>query len=111
LERERWVVQRDRPIFLTWIALSWQAPPGVFLKQVERRRKFLEGELARELEVIRSIREEVGHSFHEAVWMVSLTIQQFRTELRWLRQLARQAHRRAPAKHPQYVPPVPDAKS
>ncbi len=105
LERNDWALQRDRPIFLTWIALSWQAPPGVFLKQVERRRKFLEGELAREHAIFRSIREEVGHSFHEAVWMVSLTIQQFRTELRWLGRLARQAHRRAPAKRPQHVPP------
>ena len=105
LEREDWTLQRDRPIFLTWIALSWQASPGVFLKQIERRRKFLGGELVRERAVLQSIREEVGHSFHEAVWMVSLTIELFRTELRWLRRLARQARRRAPAKHPQYVPP------
>src|SRR5580704_17167402 len=40
LEREDWTVHRDRPPFLTWLALSWQAPPGVFLKQVRRRLQF-----------------------------------------------------------------------
>src|SRR5439155_1495276 len=44
LEREEWTTQRERPPFQTWIALSWQARPGVFEKQIERRRKFLEHE-------------------------------------------------------------------
>jgi DNA-binding PadR family transcriptional regulator len=98
LEREDWAVQRDRPPFLTWMALSWQARPGVFRRQVERRREFLETELAREETTLRSIRAEVGHRFHEAVWMVSLTIRQLRVELRWLGQLSREMDRRAPAR-------------
>jgi DNA-binding PadR family transcriptional regulator len=110
LEREDWTVHRDRPPFLTWLALSWQAPPGVFLKQVRRRLQFLESELAREQAVLRSIRTEVGHRFHEAVWMVSLTIQQFRVELRWLRKLLSEAHRRAPARRPQYAETSADRK-
>ena len=103
LERGNWTTARGRPPFLTWMALSWQARSGVFRRQLERRRKFLENELAREIETLRSIRSEVGHHFHEAVWMVSLMIEQFRTELRWLRKLAREIPRRAPARHPQYV--------
>ena len=103
LERAEWTTQRERPPFLTWVALSWQARPGVFRQQVERRQKFLEKELAREEAVLRSIREEVGHRFHEAVWMVGLAIQQFRTELRWLRKLSHEVDRRAPARHPQYA--------
>ena len=102
LERVDWTTQRERPPFLTWIALSWQARPGVFEQQLRRRQQFLEKELAREEETLQSIRQEVGHRFHEAVWMVSLVIGQFRTELRWLRKLSREAHRRAPARHPQY---------
>src|SRR5947209_14926144 len=54
LEREDWATQKERPPFQTWLALSWQARPGVFEKQIERRRKFLERELAREKEVLRS---------------------------------------------------------
>ena len=103
LEREDWTTQRERPAFLTWMALSWQARPGVFEQQLRRRQEFLEKELTREEETLRSVREEVGHSFHEALWMLSLMIDQFRTELRWLRKLAREAHRRAPARHPQYA--------
>lgn len=42
--------------------------------------------------------DSTGHPFHEAVWMVTLLITQFRTELRWLQKVAREAHRRAPAR-------------
>jgi len=103
LEREEWATQRERPPFLTWIALSWQARPGIFEQQVQRRQKFLEEELAREQETLHAIRAEVGHRFHEAVWMVSLAIEQFRCELRWLQKLSREIGRRAPARRPQYA--------
>jgi DNA-binding PadR family transcriptional regulator len=103
LERQDWVTQRERPPFLTWIALSWQARPGVFREQIRRRRKFLHTELAREEETLRSIKEEVGHAFHEAVWMVTLMIDQFRTELRWLDKMERELPRRARARHPNYA--------
>jgi len=103
LEREEWATQRDRPPFLTWIALSWQTRPGVFEQQLQRRQNFLEKELAREEATLHAIQKEVGHKFHEAVWMVSLIIEQFRTELRWLQKLSREVRRRAPARHAQYA--------
>jgi len=101
LEREDWTTQRQRPPFLTWIALSWQARPGVFQRQLERRQEFLQEQLAREDATLRAIRKEVGHRFHEAVWMVDLTIQELRVELRWLNKLSREAHRRAKARQVQ----------
>jgi len=103
LEREEWTTQRDRPPFQTWIALSWQARPGVVEKQIQRRKEFLEKELIREKEVLRSILKEVGHPYHEAVWMVSLVIEQFKLELRWLRKLKRELPRRAAARKPDYA--------
>lgn len=103
LEREEWTMGRDRPAFLTWMALSWQTRPGVFLQQVVRRREFLEAERKRQQETLRGIQKEVGHRFHEAVWMVSLHLEQIRTELKWLRKLIRESARRAPAKNPYYV--------
>src|SRR5882762_7451151 len=103
LEREEWARQRDRPAFLTWIALSWQARPGIFQSQLERRRSFLENELQREKETLRSILEEVGHPHHEAVWMVSLMIEQFTVELRWLKKIERELKLRSPANRPDYV--------
>jgi DNA-binding PadR family transcriptional regulator len=109
LEREDWTSQRDHPVFPTWIALSWLARPGVFREQLRRRRKFVEQEMVREKETLRSILEEVGHPYHEAVWMVSLMIEQFRTELKWLRKLQRELPRRAPARHPAYAQVHPGA--
>ena len=103
LEREEWTSQRERPPFLTWIALSWQARPGVFARQLRRRERFLEKELEREMATLRAVRAEVGHRFHEAVWMIRLVIEQFRAELRWLRKLSREMGKRAPARRPEYV--------
>jgi DNA-binding PadR family transcriptional regulator len=103
LEREEWATQRERPAFLTWVALSWQARPGVFARQIRRREEFLRRERARLEKEMESILEEVGHPYHEAVWMVSLMIEQFKTELRWLRKVAKELLRRAGAKNPEYA--------
>ena len=43
---------------------------------------------------------EVGHEFHEAVWMLKLTIQHIRTELAWLIQVEKELEQRAPAHRP-----------
>lgn len=103
LERETWATERERPAFLTWMALSWQAKPGIFLKQIQRRREFLKMELAREEATLESILEEVGHPHHEAVWMVSLMLEQFKTELRWLEKVENESGKRAKARRPEYV--------
>jgi DNA-binding PadR family transcriptional regulator len=101
LADEHWSLQRDRPPFLAWLALSWQASPSVFAKQLRRRQRFLQQELHREEETLRDVRSEVGHDFHEAVWMLTLVIEQFRTELKWLKKVAREWRKRARAKNPQ----------
>jgi DNA-binding PadR family transcriptional regulator len=100
---EDWTVQRDRPAFLTWLALSWQARPGVVARQLARRKEFLQAQLAKEQLTLRAVRREVGHRYHEAVWMIELTIAQFRTELRWLTKVSRELRRRAPACRPSYA--------
>jgi len=107
LELEEWTMQRERPPFLTWVALSWLARPGVFLKQLRRRRKFLLKEIAREKKTLLSIYDEVGHKYHEAVWMVDLMIQQMRTEVRWTHRLERELARRARALYPQFAKELP----
>jgi DNA-binding PadR family transcriptional regulator len=107
LEHEGWTTQRERPPFLTWMALSWQARPGVFLKQLKRRRKFLLKEIAREKKTLLSIYDEVGHKYHEAVWMVSLMIAQMRTEVLWSKRLERELARRSRALSPQFAEGLP----
>jgi DNA-binding PadR family transcriptional regulator len=103
LERADWTTQRDRPPFLTWMALSWQASPGVVRKQLQRRQEYCQAELAREEATLCAVEKEVGHRFHEAVWMIKLVIEQFRVELSWLRHVASELDRRAPSSHPARV--------
>jgi len=104
LEREDWTDQSERPAFLTWLALSWQCRPGAFMEQLRRREKFVEGELARKREILAAVRREVGHPYHEAVWMLTLSIDQLRTEMRWLKKVAREFPRRFAAQKPEYHP-------
>ena len=101
LENENWTTDRERPRFLTWLALSWQARTGVVRRQIERRREFLHAELKREQATLRGVLREVGHPYHEAVWMLSLVIDQFKLELRWLGKVERELGRRGRAKHPE----------
>jgi DNA-binding PadR family transcriptional regulator len=103
LEREDWTEQTERPAFLTWLALSWQCRRGVFVKQLRRRKAFLERELLSKQEVLEAVRKEVGHRFHEAVWMLEITIDQLKTELKWIVKLEREAPRRSKARNPDYL--------
>src|SRR5204863_5387648 len=107
LEHQGWTTQREHPLFLTWMALSWQARPGVFRSQLKRRRKFLLKEIAREKKTRQSIYAEVGHKYHEAVWMVGLMLEQMRAEVRWTHQLERVLARRARALYPQFAEGLP----
>jgi len=107
LEHESWTTQREHPPFLTWMALSWQARPGVFRNQLKRRRKFLLKEIAREKKTLLSIYAEVGHRYHEAIWMVGLMLDQMRAEVRWTHQLERELARRAQALTPQFAEGLP----
>jgi len=100
LANENWTGQRDRPAFLTWLALSWQAEPAVVKDQVHRRQKFLKSEIAREEKTLEAVLNEVGHPYHEAVWMISLVIEQIKLELGWLQKLDRELPLRGPALQP-----------
>lgn len=104
LERHDWVTTREHPPFLTWMALSWKARRGVFAQQIRRRQGFLGQELAREKQTLEAVRAEIGHEFHEAIWMITLVIEQFETELRWLERLKQQAKNRRSARHARLAP-------
>lgn len=103
LERQDWTTQRDRPPFLTWIALSWLARPGVFNKQIEHRRAFLKSEFKREERTLRAVLQEVGHQNHEAVWMLRLVVAHFKAELEWLDKMEQELPQRASARNPNYA--------
>jgi DNA-binding PadR family transcriptional regulator len=103
LGREEWTNQRDRPEFLIWLGLSWQATPQTVREQLQRREEYLLREIAREKETLASVLAEVGHRYHEAVWMIELMIEKFKLELQWVRRVAREMKHRGKARHPEYA--------
>lgn len=100
LEARHWVTQKVHQPFLIWLALSWQARTQTFRKQLDNRKKLLEARLAEEKETLADVLAEVGHQYHEAVWMLQLLIEQTQTELRWVERILRDAAKRAPARQP-----------
>lgn len=100
LEAKHWITQGVHQPFLIWLALSWQARPRTFRKQLDSRRKLLEERLNHEKETLADVLSEVGHQYHEAVWMLQLLIEQTQTELRWVERILRDAEKRAPARNP-----------
>ena len=98
LESKHWVDNRVHQPFLIWLALSWQARPRAFRKQLTERRKVLEARLADERATLKDVLDEVGHPYHEAVWMLQLVIEQTENEKRWVNRLLKEAEKRAPAR-------------
>ena len=97
LESRRWVHTRPHQPFLIWLALSWQARPRMLAKQLNRRKTFLEQRLADERATLKDVLAEVGHPYHEAVWMLQLLMEQSASELRWVQRIVGEAGKRAPA--------------
>jgi DNA-binding PadR family transcriptional regulator len=98
LESEHWVKNRVHQPFLIWLALSWQARPRAFRKQLNERKKILEARLVEERATLKVVLDEVGHPFHEAVWMLQLFIEQTENEKCWIDRLLKEADKRGPAK-------------
>jgi len=99
LEAKSWVNKKVHQPFLIWLALSWQARPRTFRKQLNSRKKILEQTLNEERATLEDVLTEVGHPFHEAVWMLELTIQQLEVELQWVERILKAADKRGPALH------------
>jgi DNA-binding PadR family transcriptional regulator len=98
LETPGWAITKVHQPFQTWLALSWQARPRAFAQQVKRRRKFLEQQRTEEQATLQDVLKEVGHPYHEAVWMLKLAIAKIELELKWLDQIDAETAKRAPAK-------------
>jgi hypothetical protein len=100
LERKSWVDQKVHQPFLIWLALSWQARPTTFRKQLHAREKLVESRLVQERATLADVLDEVGHPYHEAVWMLQLIIEQLEVELRWIGRILKDRDKRAPARKP-----------
>lgn len=87
LDDPGWATTRDRPLFLTWLALCDDLPKATVLAQIVARKEYLRGELARERGTLDAIDQDptVPSPFPKA--MVSLMVAHFEVELTWLAEL------------------------
>lgn len=85
-----WAEQRPPPPFLTWMALSSHLSPSATKSIVESRRRYLLKELAREVKTLNSFGETSDKITIAGRLMVSLTVEHFRTELKWLEKVFRE---------------------
>src|SRR6476646_4734011 len=58
LESKHWVDNRVHQPFLIWLALSWQARPRAFRKQLTDRKKLLEARLTEERATLKDVLDE-----------------------------------------------------
>jgi DNA-binding PadR family transcriptional regulator len=97
LERSNWAEDRVYQPFLIWLALSWQARGQTFKNQLNDRKRFLETRLENERSTLDDVLDEVGHPWHEAVWMLELKVGQSELELQWIEKILANADKRQPA--------------
>jgi DNA-binding PadR family transcriptional regulator len=83
LARPAWATQRPPPPFLTWMVLSWQARSDDYFAQLERRRAFLEQQLAEDRAALEAVIAETSPN-SDAALVVRLSLRQFEAELAWL---------------------------
>jgi DNA-binding PadR family transcriptional regulator len=106
LGREEWATQRPPPPFLTWMALSSNAEAADRLRLVQRRRTYLEAQLARERGTLAAILADTGPMVAAAAQVVRLVIRQWEVEVEWLREVEEQF--RVPSSEFHDRPPNPD---
>lgn len=85
LDNEKWVHHRPQSLFLTWMALSNNASSSVIKKMLQQRKQYLTKELNREKETLKSFKQANDPMAKAGELMVTLTIQQFQLELKWLK--------------------------
>ena len=88
LAREQWATERPPDPFLTWMILSWQARPRDFATQLQRRRKFLEKQIAEDRAALAAIISETSPT-SDAANVVRFGIRKFETELEWLGEVSK----------------------
>src|SRR5256885_11583524 len=84
LGREDWTTGRERPAFLTWMALSWQARRGGFSRQLQRRGEFFLKKLGGGKKKLQRGFEEGGHAVTQARGMITPMVLRVVTEVKWI---------------------------
>lgn len=88
-----WAQQRPPPPFLTWMALSTHLSPSAKKRVIDARHEYLSKELDREIKTLHAFGDDFDKMMTAGRLMVSLTVEQFRTELKWLETVLRELPR------------------
>lgn len=81
---EKWAHQRPPSPFMTWMGLSSNLSKKETKRVINLRKNFLEAELKREQATLKEIEQDSGPMVAAALLMVSFTVQQFESEIKWL---------------------------
>lgn len=87
LDDPSWATTRDRPLFLTWLALCDGLPTPTVLAQIVARSQYLRGELIRERHTLDAIDRDPTVTSPYPSAMVRLVVSNFEVELAWLGEL------------------------
>lgn len=87
LSEKKWIEQRPPSPFTTWAALALLAGPATVATQIKGRAVFLKKEIKREKETLASFDGVVSQDVAVARVLVSLAIEQFKSELHSLNDL------------------------
>lgn len=82
-----WAQKRPPPPFLTWMALSTHVTKENTKQIIQARQMYLANELKREKKTLGEFKKDTGPMAVSGRLMVSLTIEMFETELRWLKKV------------------------
>ncbi|MBC7464413.1 MAG: PadR family transcriptional regulator [Bdellovibrio sp.] len=82
-----WAQKRPPPPFLTWMALSTHVTKEKTKQIINARQSYLTNELKREKKTLLEFKKDTGAMTTSGCLMVSLTIELFQTELRWLKKV------------------------
>ena len=88
--KNSWAEQRPPAPFLTWMALSSHVSPSETKKVIEARQKYLSKELDREIKTLKAFGGVSDKMMTAGRLMVSLTVEHFQAELKWLEKVWRE---------------------
>src|SRR5438105_2748341 len=89
LGRSAWATERPPTPFVTWMVLAIHASPRAIRAMFERRRAYLEQQLARERATLAAFASESGPTLPIGKALVTLVIRELELELGWLEEAER----------------------
>jgi DNA-binding PadR family transcriptional regulator len=90
LSSEDWAMQRPPPPFQTWMALSTHLPKATLRRMFAKRREYLERQVEKERQTLRTFENETGPMTVAGRLMVDLCVKMLETELDWIGQAKKQ---------------------